>query len=462
MKYLCRKVHIREDLQKDKSKRDEQYYQIGFYVARYSQLLIALWDGVEQVKRGGTAHIVNLKKTGLPSEHPQLKQKLKNLQTGPIYHILTPRKTSKISGDLLRGKMIYPDSEGIDPSAAEAMDKRFLKHIDTYNHDVKKLESVLSENRSVPGTKNTGFDSPFSNHYRFAGHSFPDTQVFCAKSLLVLTVIAFMFFQAYAEFWHRPLLLLLYPLTMGIGALWFLNANRRHYEQKHEDYRALSEAYRVQFYLDYAKIRANVSEYYLQKHKGELEWVIYALRATLLKSTISKGQLNSFVSTDWKELNFVNENWVKAQLDYYQKTGHKYERLHLIHRKMANRFFTGALSAAVILFAFSILTEYLPSFLEKDHEIFHSVLVVCTHSFLVISAGLIGYNEKMIFSEQSKTCQQMVQLFRIAHEKLNTAIESQNLSDAHDIIWELALESLMENADWLLLHRSRPMEIPKG
>ena len=87
----------REDLQKDKSKREEQYYQIGFYVARYSQLLIALWDGVEQVKRGGTAHIVNLKRTGLPSEHPQLKQKLKNLQTGPIYHILAPRKTSTIS-----------------------------------------------------------------------------------------------------------------------------------------------------------------------------------------------------------------------------------------------------------------------------------------------------------------------------------------------------------------------------
>ncbi len=72
------------DLRKDKAKRDEQYYQIGFYIARYSQLLIALWDGVDRVKRGGTAHIVNLKIKGLPSEHPRLKQKLKNLQTGPI------------------------------------------------------------------------------------------------------------------------------------------------------------------------------------------------------------------------------------------------------------------------------------------------------------------------------------------------------------------------------------------
>jgi hypothetical protein len=451
-----------EDLQKDKAKRDEQYYQIGFYIARYSQLLIALWDGVEQVKRGGTAHIVNLKIKGLPSEHPQLKQKLKNLQTGPIYHILTPRKTADIDGYLPEGKMIYPDYGGADHSVAAAMDKRFLKHIDTYNHDVKMLLSEFSKNHLSAEQRIPGSIARFQAITDFLATYFQTRRFFALKVLLILTVIAFMFFQAYAEFWHRPLLLLLYPLTMGIGALWFLNANRRNYEQKHEDYRALSEAYRVQFFLDYAKIQANVSEYYLQKHKGELEWVIYALRATLLKNAPSKSRLNSGIPFNKGELDYINENWVKAQLDYYQKTGHKYERLHLRHRKMANRFFIGALSAAVILFAFSILTEYVPAFLEKDHEIFHSVLVVCTHSFLVIAAALIGYSEKMIFSEQSKTCQQMVQLFRIAHVKLNRAIEIKNKEEANEIIWELALESLMENADWLLLHRSRPMEIPKG
>jgi hypothetical protein len=452
-----------EDLQKDKSKRDEQYYQIGFYIARYSQLLIALWDGVKQVKRGGTAHIVNLKITGLPSEHPQLKQKLKNLQTGPIYHILTPRKSSILEGDVLGGRMIYPDYEGSDQSLAAVLDKRFLNHIDTYNRDVKNYISTLTEDTLSGDQKTPGSIARFQAITDLLATHFQSRRFFALKILLVLTVIAFMFFQAYAEFWHnRPLLLILYPLTMGIGALWFLNANRRHYEQKHEDYRALSEAFRVQQYLDYAKIRANVSEYYLQKHKGELEWVIYALRATLLKSTSYKSRPKSRIPFDKAELNYVNENWVKAQLDYYRKTGHKYEHLHLRYRKMANRFFIGALSAAVVLFAFSILTGYMPEFLEKDHEIYHSVLIVCTHGFLVISAALIGYSEKMIFSEQSKTCQQMVQLFRIAHDKLNKAIEMKNQEEAHEIIWELALESLMENADWLLLHRSRPMEIPKG
>jgi len=289
---------LAEDLQNSKAKREEQYYQIGFFIARYSQLLIALWDGIEHVKRGGTAHIVNLKRTGLPSEHPQLKQKLKNLQTGPIYHILTPRKTSDPAGDMLSGKMIYPDYEGSDQSIAAAMDRRFLKHIDTYNHDVKRHAYLLSEINLVPEQIIPGTIARFQTITDVLATYFQTRRFFALKVLLVLTVIAFMFFQAYAEFWHKPLLLLLYPLTMGIGALWFLNANRRHYEQKHEDYRALSEAYRVQLFLDYAKIRANVSEYYLQKHKGELEWVIYALRSTLFKRPSSKNLLKSTIPFD--------------------------------------------------------------------------------------------------------------------------------------------------------------------
>jgi hypothetical protein len=464
-----------EELQNNKEKRDEQYYNIGFYIARQSQMLIALWDGIDNKKRGGTAHIVNLKRTGLPTVHPHIRQRLKNLQTGPIYHILTPRKGGPLPSDAYSGRMIYMDNRDQDESTSIEMDRQLLAHIDAYNRDVKLLAPRFNEKIKRGETALFAEDELMKEIPELGSiarcHAITDTlashfqtrRFFALKVLLILTVIAFMFFQIYAEFWQKSAVLLLYPITMGLGALWFMHANRKRFEQKHEDYRALSEAFRVQYFLTIAERKARVSEYYLQKHKGELEWVIYALRASLLKNPDAHNHNDDQAfESNLKKYKYINDHWVAGQRAYYKKTSRKYH-LHLESlRRMANRLFFGALGAAITLFLFNTFEKYLPSFFENHSEQVHSILVVCTHSFLVISAAILGYNEKMIFEEQSKTFQQMYQLFNIACGKLTRAIESNNPGEAREIIWELALESLMENADWLLLHRSRPMELPKG
>jgi len=460
-----------EELQ-EKDKRDDQYYRIGSYIARQSQLLIALWDGIDNKKKGGTAHIVNLKRSGLPTLHPHFKQRLKNLQTGPILHILTARKDFVPSGDLFRARMIWSDYWGKDNSASAETNDKFLVHLDAYNRDVKRLvpglqdKIAVTEGNLVIPEENIKYTPLLRRIARchavtdaLAGY-FQARRFFALKVLLVLAVIAFLFFQVYVEFWHKPAILLLYPLTMGVGALWFLHANRKRFEQKHEDYRALSEAYRVQYFLTITEISANVSEYYLQKHKGELEWVIYALRASLLKSRVPE-TIPDTGNTIGK-YNYIRDNWVIDQMSYYKKTSRNYHHHLKKLRRFANWLFLGALGSAVLLFLFAAFIEHLAEWLKQDEEFFHAILVVCTHSFLIISAAILGYNEKMVFEEQARTCQQMFQLFNIANEKLGLAIESGKPEEAREIVWELALESLMENADWLLLHRSRPMEIPKG
>jgi hypothetical protein len=368
--------------------------------------------------------------------------------------------------------MIYADYMNQDDSGAEEMDRQLLSHIDMYNRDVKRLTPRLKE-KIGQSERNLITDDEVTKGNsllrKIAGfHAVTDTlasyfqtkRFFALKVLLVLAVLAFMFFQIYVEFWHKPALLLLYPVTIGIGALWFLNADRKRFEQKHEDYRALSEAFRIQYFLTIAERRANVSEYYLQNHKGELEWIIYALRSSMLRNPDIENDINTSVKNEnnLRKYKYINDHWVIDQREYYRTTS-KGHYLHLEYlRRIANLLFFGAVGAAIILFLFSTL----PSFKEHNDELIHHILVVCTHSFLVISAAILGYNEKMIFAEQSKTFQQMFQLFSIAYEKLSKAIASKNQEEASEIIWELALESLMENADWLLLHRSRPMEMPKG
>jgi hypothetical protein len=464
-----------EELQYNKEKRDDQYYNIGFYIARQSQMLIALWDGNDNKKRGGTAHIVNIKRTGLPAAEPHIRQRLKNLQTGPVYHILTPRKGSPLPANAYSVRIIYTDYRDQDDSGSMEEDRQVLANIDSYNRDMKMLIPKFKEKIERSETGLLVADELIQENLELRRiarcHAITDTlashfqakRFFALKVLLVLAVVAFMFFQIYVEFWHKSAVLLLYPITMGIGALWFMQANRKRFEQKHEDYRALSEAFRVQYFITIAEKNARVSEFYLHKHKGELEWVIYALRASLLNiPALNNHHASRTNENKLGKYNYINQHWVTDQLAYYKKTSQKYtiqlERL----RGIANLFFFGAMSAAIILFLLSTFAAYLPSFWERHMKLFHSILVVCTHSFLVISAAVLGYNEKMIFAEQSKVFHQMYQLFKMTREKLTRAIESNNPGEAGEIVWDLAQESLMENADWLILHRSRPLELPKG
>lgn len=464
-----------KDLQDSYEKRNDQYFEMGMFISRNSHLLVALWDGVHSNKHGGTSHVVDLKKSGLPSTESNGNKILRYLQTGSIYHIVTPRKSNPNPEDAFAVRMIYPDYQWNDSSRPEEIDSQLLSHIESLNKDIveltPKLKSRIDQSEKYLYKDNdVVYNNPeLSCIARIFAITdilstyFQQKRYFALKVLLTLVVLAFLFFQIYVEFWHKPLMLLLYPLTMGIGALWFLNAHQKRYEQKHEDYRALSEAFRVQFFLLLAGKFTNVADHYLQKHKGELEWVIYVLRAYLLKTSANIGpDLKGSNNLGREELNFIKANWVEDQLIYYKKTNKKYHITYEKLEKLANGFFLSALSAASFLFLFTIFQEKLPETVQNFEGVIHSCLVVCTHSFLVISGAIHGYIEKMIFAEQAKTFHHMSQIFYIANEKLGQEIESLNYSNAAGIILELGLESLVENADWLILHRSRPMEIPKG
>ncbi len=450
-----------KEIRQNKEKRDDQYYQNGLFIARQSQMLIALWDGIDNEKRGGTAQIVKLKRTGLPSSHPQLQQRLQNLQSGPICHILTPRKGTPPPVEAFSKKMICSDYWGTDESKPMEMDRQLLRHIDIFNHDVirlaPKLKEKINQSEKYLATDQATFRNSPELQRIAQYHAVTDAlakyfkhkRLLAFKLLLILTVAAFMFFLVYIECWQKPVILLMYPLLMGLGALWFLNAHRKQYNQKHQDCRALSEAFRIQYFLTIAQRKVNVSEYFLQKHKGELEWRIYVLRAAALKSGLAEISDTRIANeSDLKNCKYINDFWVSDQLEYYRKSSLKYMHLHKNLRNTGNILISATLILAVLLFLFHFLgLANTTSFLEQYHDVVHSVLVICTLGFLIVSGAFHGYNEKMLFARQSRTFQQMFQLFRTASEKLKTAIELKNPREAVEIIRELAHESLMENLE---------------
>jgi hypothetical protein len=93
---------------KSSSKRNIQYASAGAYVVKYSNALIAVWDGAESGKFGGTSFIVNMKIHGTETNEEITLGKLVQQQTGPVYHLLTPRKTTGDSGNPISLRLLYP------------------------------------------------------------------------------------------------------------------------------------------------------------------------------------------------------------------------------------------------------------------------------------------------------------------------------------------------------------------
>ncbi len=81
---------------------------------------------------------------------------------------------------------------------------------------------------------------------------------------------------------------------------------------------------------------------------------------------------------------------------------------------------------------------------------------------LGLSVLIRAYSEKMGFSEQAVQYQRMRDLFMRAERSLKSGLGRGDVDAVQDVLVELGEEALQENADWVLLRRSRGLEIPQG
>lgn len=75
-------------------RRARQYAMAGAEVVRDSQLLLALWDGEDNGKVGGTADVVRFRREGIPPPYGPDVPMEERLGRGPLCHIRMPRSAS--------------------------------------------------------------------------------------------------------------------------------------------------------------------------------------------------------------------------------------------------------------------------------------------------------------------------------------------------------------------------------
>jgi hypothetical protein len=269
------------------------------------------------------------------------------------------------------------------------------------------------------------------------------------RAIHVLAVLMGLVFLVYSEFDGPDYLVLAFLALFFAGVAVHVTGDAREWHRKYLDYRALAEGLRVQFYWNVAGVVHPVSvefayDNFLQQQDTDLGWIRHVMRRASLHR--ARGQSPQPGWLDW-----VVDEWVgepeghQGQLAYYgykeRVNSSRYRRTSLLGSLC---LWTG-IAMAVLLFVTGS---------GEDSNLRQGLLVAM--GVLPLIAGVWdAYSHKRAEKELIKQYAFMGRVFRKARKMLDA---SSDLAFRRRILKALGQAALDEGAEWLLMHRERPLE----
>jgi len=428
--------------------REKRYRAVGVFLAQQSHLVLALWDGQTTASTAGTSAVVHLKLEG-PSGMPEAGLRPLDAEDGgPVYHVHAPR-AGDTEHTVKHPKWLFPQ-EG-----DAALFHTLCKRMERFNSEPLRrsmaaslpqaTQQLLPEIASRSTSAQT-LAAAFATADLLARHYQRLTRAVLRFTLLFAALLA-LTFELYAEVLPLRALPAGYLAAFASLTALLIWQGRRDVQGRYLDYRALAEGMRVQFYWRLAGLPDSASSSYLRKQLDELRWIREALRAAAALPP---------PATAHPEL--ALQYWIGGQASYYADRAHSQrKRMHLYER--GSQLFMGAgLLATALLVVFWNRLETLP--------LWHHWLVVLM-GFAPIGAALWEtYSERLGLRAQVNQYARFAGIFRRARRFADRLDRHPTRHDRHQalvaLLRELGREALMENGDWVLLLRERPIVLPKG
>jgi hypothetical protein len=440
--------------------RDAQYEKAGTYIVQQCQILLALWDGEENEKTGGTAQIVRYQLEGLNLG----KCRLDPLEPFPVFHISTPRSTNappKFPPFQLRklyGLRLVPESTGADAKAFEAAGNyydRVFRNLDEYNRDAAQASRATPPEATIDDERAVAMPSARTALARYAivdtiAIDFQRRTIRLQIALHWMIYCAFLCFVLFAhwpEEWRLDKTRMSFLVISGVLLLAsFLvrkyGADQR-VDSKYLDYRALAEGLRVKFFWQVAGIRESIASHYLGKQRTELDWIRIGFRGWDLGEAVP-------AISNRESIEVAKTKWAQRQFEYFDRKAEQNER-------SAKRY-----ESWIVTFVWVAILGLLACFITWNCGLWSNVNIVLVDAFLAAGALLHHYSNQMAFVQHQKQYTRMRSVFRSACDGLDKVMndDAGDLLEAKDCIFKLGCEALAENGDWVLLHRERPLELP--
>jgi hypothetical protein len=337
-------------------------------------------------------------------------------------------------------------------------------------------------------------------------------------SLIVLCGLAFaaaLSFTLYARATSQAgqtVFLALYLSILALAIATYLHAKQNEIQPKYLDYRALAEGLRVQFFWRLAGLGHSAADYYLRKQKGTIDWIRHGIRFWSVRARPDV--------TGAGNLRLVARFWLQDELHYFDRVGRLNHRANVAFHSIGHGVLLLSFIQGWVLTAYHPTTIFIVPVLltggaliwwgvqEREARVrafrhahisgrwtgltvlaglavFVLLLIswrVLTRSlhppaptWVFITMGLAGlisgvlhlYADKMAFAQHAKEYERLHLVYTLAQERFTELAEAAELSAAQrrrvrDLLVDLGKEALAENGDWTLLHRERPLEVPKA
>ncbi|TRZ50473.1 hypothetical protein D4S03_06705 [bacterium] len=491
--------------------RNSQYAAVGTYVAYHSNILIAIWNGTDTGQEGGTADIIRFQLEGIPEKFTGPRNLLEAVDNGPVYHIFAARskkqtdittKPEKLGVDCLvesreRWDILYPKGwkHGINTpkeeqeriQTARSYYGKALKAINEYNKNVNdsELSDILITRKYreylFDGLKEEDvdkFEQSLSSGTKSVLNYYATVECLAGKrqlqtvkelrTVIIMAFSAFMIWSVYSAIWPMTYSLLLFVSLMVVTYLMKKKSDKEEVESQYYDYRTLAEGLRAQFYWKYLGLKENVYETYSSKYRGEIGWIRHAIKAASMKVNLEIRKGLSPVGTN-ENVGFVKRHWIDGQASYFAKGISKRKVTIKANSKYTPLLLTGWGLTIASFFALKVIAiiknpgniDILSMEDVKEWKLYN-ILEICFDFFLAATAAWATFLEKRGTKDEVKQFHRMNIIFAQAKELLEKALKAGDLYMARRVIIETGQEAITENGDWLLMQRSRPVEVPLG
>jgi hypothetical protein len=408
--------------------REEDYVEASMFLAYYSYVLVAFWDGNESGGPGGTADLVRARLTGIASATNA--GAIRQLDAGSVLQIVAPRAGRPAPPDCYTIRRRYPARTG-DGAAFEADLGLAAQNVDRFNGDL----------RNEPGG-----DGSLSALMQRVDRIANGLQ---RKSQIDVNV---MFAFAFAAGLAQLAPLGPYTIAIRVGALVlaflaFQFARRNDYQNRYQDYRATAEGLRVQTaWCDAGICDEPVEASYLSMQQGELQWIRLALRTAYL---ICHRVHDAGSPPDPA----LARAWIEDQRTFYARAARRdADKLAAVER-VTTVSLVGGMACLVVFGALLFFTKG-----DARTQEWLAFLTTAPVTLAGLLALLLGaYAQQRGYLENSHRYERMSAVFERALEHLDELHDS--LAAAQTIVRRLGREALAEHAYWLVLRRERPLRV---